>query len=177
MKVGFKLAAVIGLLALTAIACSTFFRAPRIIQGDAGIPIDTNLEGVENGERIYFTAIDSDGYLIRYRGGPDFGGMMMGAYLTCASCHGPDGRGGTHYMHMQVMDAPDIRYEALVEEAEEHGGQEHSDEHGEYSLEDFHQAVVEGEHPDGEPLSREMPRWQISDQDLQDLFAFLKTLP
>ncbi|MGW8251125.1 MAG: c-type cytochrome, partial [Anaerolineales bacterium] len=148
------------------------FRAPRILQQDVGIPIDTNLEGVENGERIYFTAIDSDGDLLRYRGGPDFGGMMMGSYLTCASCHGPDGRGGTHFMHMQVMDAPDIRFQALTEESGEHG-----DEHGEYSLEDFRHAVVDGEHPDGDPLSREMPRWRINDQDLEDLFAFIKSLP
>lgn len=160
------------LLALPALACSTFFRAPRIFQEDVGVPIDTNLEGVENGERIYFTAIDSHGDLLRYRGGPDFGGMMMGSYLTCASCHGPEGQGGRHFMHMQVMDAPNISYQALAGEAEEHG-----DEHGEYSLEDFRRAVVEGEHPDGDPLSREMPRWRISDQDLEDLFAFIKTLP
>jgi hypothetical protein len=172
MKTGYKLAAVIVLLALPVLACSTFFRAPRLVQGEAGIPIETGLAGVENGERVYFTAIDSEADLIRYRGGPNFGGMMMGSYLTCASCHGPGGRGGTHFMHMQVMDAPDIRYQALVEESEEHG-----DEHGEYSLEEFRRAVVEGEHPDGEPLSREMPRWRISDQDLEDLFAFLKTLP
>ena len=77
-------------------------------------------------------------------------------------------------MHMAVMDAPDIRYVALnsEEELKEHGG-----EHGEYSLEDFKRAVVFGEHPDGEALSTEMPRWQIGDQDLADLFAFLKSLP
>jgi hypothetical protein len=75
-------------------------------------------------------------------------------------------------MHMQVMDAPDIRYQTLVEETEEHG-----DEHGEYSLEDFRNAVVEGEHPDGEPLSREMPHWQISGRDLADLFEFIRTFP
>lgn len=80
-------------------------------------------------------------------------------------------------MHMQVMDAPDIRYQALAEEAEEHSGSENSDVHDDYSLDDFRRAVVDGEHPDGEPLSREMPRWQISDQDLEDLFAFLKSLP
>ncbi len=62
-----------------------------------------------NGERIYFTATSDRGTTITYTGGP-VSGMMMGAgYLACASCHGPDGRGGQHIMHMQTMDAPDIR--------------------------------------------------------------------
>ncbi len=176
MKKRTKLVAVFVLVALPVFACGIFYRSPRRLPGDAGNPIETGLEGVENGERIYFTAIDSQGDLIRHKGGPDFG-MMMGSYLTCASCHGPGGRGGIHYMHMQVMDAPDIRYPALAEEAEEHGGDENSDMHSDYSLDDFRRAVVDGEHPDGEALSREMPRWQFSDQDLEDLFQFIKFLP
>lgn len=130
----------------------------------------------DNGERIYFTATNSRGERISYTGGPAFGDMMMGSYLTCAACHGPEARGGTHVMHMQVMDAPDIRYTALSAEAGEHGESE-GEEHGEYDLEDFRLAAVEGKHPDGEMLSRDMPRWQMSDGDLADLFAFLKTIP
>jgi len=64
-----------------------------------------------NGEMIYYTAINDRGTRIAYTGGPALGrGMMMGSSLTCAACHGADGRGGAHTMHMQVMDAPDIRY-------------------------------------------------------------------
>lgn len=81
-------------------------------------------------------------------------------------------------MHMDVMDAPDIRYVALASEEEEHGGDEsHGDEHGGYDLDDFRLAVIEGTHPDGESLSREMPRWQMSDEDLSDLLEFLSTFP
>lgn len=78
-------------------------------------------------------------------------------------------------MHMWVMEAPDIRYKALSSEAGEHEGE--GSEHGEYTLEDFRNAVVEGEHPDGRPLDSDMPRWQMSDEDLADLFEFLKSLP
>ena len=67
-----------------------------------------------NGERIYFTATNDRGKRITYTGGPAFGGMMMGGQLTCASCHGSDGSGGPHFMHMQLMDAPDIRWAALA---------------------------------------------------------------
>lgn len=83
-------------------------------------------------------------------------------------------------MHMQVMDAPDIRYSALSAEAEEHadegGDPEHAEEHADYDLEDFRLAVVEGQHPDGEPLDKDMPRWQMGDEDLSDLFDFLNSI-
>ena len=155
----------------------------------AAWPWAAGYDPVENGRRIYFTGTNWRGERIAYQGGPAFGGMMMGnGGLSCASCHGPDGRGGRHFMHMAVMDAPDIRYAALAgeEHAEAPGGDGHEgaeadpgDGHGEaaYDLEVFRLAVVEGRHPNGEPLSPDMPRWRLSDQDLADLLAFLKTLP
>jgi len=133
-----------------------------------------------NGEQIYFTANNDRGQRIPYSGGQNFGGMMMGGgtNLACTSCHGTDGRGGIHTMHMDVMDAPDIRYVALTSEEEGHGGNDaHGDEHSGYDLEAFRLAVIGGVHPDGEPLSRDMPRWRMSDDDLIDLFEFLQSLP
>lgn len=129
-----------------------------------------------NGEQIYFTGVNDAGERIRYAGGPT-SGMMMGGYLSCASCHGPDARGGYHVMHMQIMDAPDIRWSALEAEGEEaHDDDLHAHEE-EYDIEAFRRAVVEGEHPDGEPLSGDMPRWRISDADLADLMEYLMSLP
>jgi mono/diheme cytochrome c family protein len=115
-----------------------------------------------NGERIYFTATSERGTPITYTGGPVTGMMMGGGYLACASCHGPDGRGGLHRMHMQIMDAPDIRWSTLQ---------------GEFDAEKFRLAVGEGKDPDGTQLTTDMPRWNISNDDLADLIAFLKTLP
>ncbi len=117
-----------------------------------------------NGERIYFTATSERGTPITYAGGPARGGwMMMGGQLACASCHGPDGRGGKHSMGMmQVMDSKDIRWSALQ---------------AEFDAEKFRQAVTNGRDPDGSQLKGEMPRWKMSSEDLADLMAFLKTLP
>ena len=135
-----------------------------------------------NGERIYFTATNDRSQRIPYSGGSNFGGMMMGMgnNLACVSCHGADGRGGLHTMHMYVMDAPDIRYMALSSEAgelaDEHGGDDHADAHSAYDLNAFRRAVVEGKHPNGDSLSRDMPHWRMSDEDLRDLFEFLTTL-
>ena len=130
-----------------------------------------------NGENIYYTAANDRGQRIPYTGGTRSGGGMMGPALSCASCHGDDGRGGNHPMHMQIMDAPDIRYGTLSSEGDEHAEDEHADEHGGYNLEAFRQAVVYSQHPNGDPLNRDMPRWQMSDDNLADLFEFLKTLP
>jgi mono/diheme cytochrome c family protein len=130
-----------------------------------------------NGERIYFTATSESGTEIDYTGGPSRGGMMMGGRLSCASCHGTDARGGVHMMPMQVMDAPDIRWETLAE----HGGEAHEDEDGTdeagYDFETFRTAVTEGRHPDGEPMSDDMPRWEISETDLADLAEYLQSFP
>jgi cytochrome c oxidase subunit 2 len=128
-----------------------------------------------NGQQIYFTATDQSGQRISYTGGPGFGGMMMGAYLACADCHGADARGGVHYIHMQSVDAPAITYDALVKMLEEDLGG--TPQPGGYSLADFRQAVVDGKDAAGESLDPVMPRWQMSDTDLADLLAFLKTLP
>src|SRR3990170_2443810 len=129
-----------------------------------------------NGEEIYFTGTSQVSGRITYRGGPIGGGMMMrSGALACASCHGPDARGGLHQMHMQVMEAPDIRWATLsaAMEAGHAGEAQPEDEHGEgmarYNLEAFRLAVVDGQHPDGTELSRNMPRWNLSDGDLADL--------
>lgn len=132
-----------------------------------------------NGERIYFTATSERGTRIDYSGGPDLGGMMMGGRLTCASCHGTDGRGGLHGMHMETMDAPNIRWQALVDHAmdphddTEETGPLHEAEV--YDFEAFRLAVMEGKHPDGEQLDEDMPRWELTEADLEDLAEYLQS--
>ena len=80
-------------------------------------------------------------------------------------------------MHMQVMHAPDIRWESLATGEETEHEDEESEHHGTYDLETFRRAVVDGEHPDGEPLSNDMPRWQMPEDDLQNLMEYLKSIP
>jgi len=120
-----------------------------------------------NGERIYFSATSERDTTISYTNGPSSNGWMMGGggkgRMVCASCHGPEGRGGDHNMGMmQVMSAPDIRWAVIGEE---------------FDAELFKLAVTKGEDPNGTELSTNMPRWTISDDDLSDLIAYLKTLP
>ncbi len=170
---------ILAILALLLTACGIVTLGQNVAPGPMMNPGNgwwSNDRYESNGERIYFTATNDQGDRISYRGGQNFRGMMGGGSLACSSCHGPDARGGIHTMHMDVMDAPDIRYSTLSGEVDEHGDENHADEHDDYDLDAFRQAVVEGKHPDGDYLSREMPRWQIYDEDLVDLFVYLKSL-
>ena len=156
-----------GGLAWVLAACFPF---PIQLFSSSGPAGSAQSSAAANGEQIYFRSVDQDGNWISYTGGPFFGGMMMGGYLTCASCHGIEARGGVHTMHMQVMDAPPIYFDALVEMAKDDAGL------STYTIDDFRKAVTQGLDVDGGTLSQDMPRWQMSDQDLTDLFQFLHTL-
>lgn len=150
---------------------------PSVARSDEGA-------SASNGERIYLSAVSERTGRIGSRGGPPGGGMMMGGGgLACVSCHGADGRGGVHVMHMLVMDSADIRWSTLAAEMGEGSSEEpqpgggHDGPMAGYDLEAFRLAVVEGRHPDGTALSLNMPRWDLGDEDLADLAEFLRSLP
>jgi cytochrome c oxidase subunit 2 len=121
-----------------------------------------------NGQRIYFTATSSSGEAII----PE-GFTMMMHRITCADCHGPKGKGGTVYMMMQSFDVPDISWSELTEQEHEDGDHE---DHPPYTEETLKQAITQGLDPAGDTLDEFMPRWQMSEQDLNDLVGFIKTL-
>jgi len=120
-----------------------------------------------NGEMIYYTGINAQGERIPFTGGPRWLYMHGGG---CASCHGEDGRGGVPVM-MGTAIPSDIRYHHLIEEEHEEG-----EEHPPYTDELIKRAITQGLDPAGKPLDLTMPRWQMSEEDLNDLLEFLKTL-
>ena len=126
-----------------------------------------------NGERIYFTATSSSGQPITYSGS-----IRMMHTINCVNCHGSDGKGGRVNMMMWSFDVPDITWHNLTEEKdhEEQASEEEHEEHPPYTEETLKRAIIRGINPAGEPLDEEMPRWQMSGQDLDDLVDFIKTL-
>jgi len=155
----------------------------------------------ESGEPISFTmgnGFDEDampGYgMMGGMGSGMGGGMMMGSGedvhggMSCATCHGPDGSGG-RYLAMGTVRTPNIQYAVLTgqveleedghdDEGEEGHDEAEEEEHGHepYTDETLKIAITEGMEPDGEELDSFMPRWSMSDQDLEDLVSFIKTL-
>lgn len=156
---------------------------------------ETPTDFSSNGERIYFTATSGSGEPIRSEGG----WMMARVHQpSCASCHGPDGQGGRwigtepsdlgmgggmmgggmmggrHGMGHDWIQTPDIRYHTLI--GEEHGDEAEHEEHPPYTDELIERAITEGLNPADEPLDEAMPRWSISESDLDDLVGYLKEL-
>lgn len=131
-----------------------------------GSPAPTGTASVSNGQRIYLYATSASGDRITYTGGP---GMMMQAPLSCATCHGNNGQGGTVTFMMQTFDVPDITWTVL-------SGPDPDMEHPPYTVTTLKQAINEGVDPGGSPLNYPMPRWQMSSQDMNDLVAFIMTL-
>lgn len=74
---------------------------------------------------------------------------------------------------MGTKTPSDIRYARLTEEH----SQKHWDAgHPPYTDALIKRALIEGVDPSGRPLDWTMPQWQLSDEDFQDLLAYLKTL-
>ena len=125
-----------------------------------------------NGEQIYFTGRSQTGSPISSTM-PGMNRMRL-RKMGCANCHGADGQGGRVTMMMTTLHAPDIRYSTLTEG-------EYDDEHGEgehppYSDEMIKEAITKGVDPSGTELSWVMPRWDMTEDQLDDLLNFLKTL-
>lgn len=119
------------------------------------------------GERIYYLGEDSNGDEI-----PRTGGFGMMSNRGCAFCHGEDGQGGVFGGMMGGrLNVPDIRYSTLSAPHEEEGVQEEG-----WTDEDIARAIRDGDEPNGDELSRYMPRWDMDDEDMRELIDYLKEL-
>ncbi len=114
-----------------------------------------------NGERIYFTSTSNSGDPITYEGGV----MMM--RLACVNCHGPEGHGGTVRMMMSSIDVPNITWPTLTSPTEDRPA---------YTENTVKKAITTGIDSAGNQLEAPMPVWHMSDNDLNDLITFIKTL-
>lgn len=164
------------LLIGTVFIWDTFFSHYGAARGSANQPGPFHAQQFEsNGEQIYFTGTS--------RIGPPITTNTRGLHsmapgrVACATCHGADGSGQVIHMMMSTIDAPNIRWGHLME-AEHHEG-DHEDDweaHPAYSEETIRLAITQGVDPAGEPLDWPMPRWHMTDAQLDDLVQYLMTL-
>lgn len=121
------------------------------------------------GERLFLTGRDANGTAI-----PRLNRSMAGMMVTgggCADCHGPDGRGRTVNAMMGSFETPDIRWSTLSSPQDPEGQPQTP-----FDEAIFGHAVRDGVDPEGQRLKSPMRRWQVTDQEVQDLIAYLKTL-
>ncbi len=104
-----------------------------------------------NGERIFKTGTNARGEAI-----PN---SMMAGMVGCVMCHGADGHGG----QMMGRAEPCNTFKCLSVTG--------------YTDELIKRAITKGVGADGRQLDLMMPRWQMSETDLSDVIAHLKTLP
>lgn len=109
------------------------------------------------GEQIYYAGIGSNGYPIPVYGGPMWLRMHGGG---CVSCHGTNGKGGLPVM-MGTKIPEDIRYKTLTKKG--------------YTDGLIKRAITQGKEEDGKVMDWTMPRWQMSEPDLNTLIEYLKT--
>ncbi len=122
--------------------------------------INRKTEFSSNGERIFYTGINSEGEAIKNSHG------MQG--VGCAMCHGSDAQG----MRMMMMDIPSLKWSYLIDPK----GHTHPNgrTHPPYTEPSFNVCVLAGIDPAGNELSTMMPRWEMSSDDLEDLIKYLK---
>lgn len=122
--------------------------------------IEKKREFSSNGERIFFTGINSEGEMLKNSHG------MQG--VGCAMCHGVDAKG----IVMMRMEMPDLRWSTLTDpKGHVHPG---GRKHPAFTEGSFKACVVAGVDPAGNQLNTMMPRWQMSNEDLDDLIEYLK---
>ncbi len=115
----------------------------------------------QNGKAVYTTGENLKGVPVKYRIGR--GPFLEASGVTCLNCHRVDGAGGELSGAKIPAITPDRLFNALGKRPP-------------YTEELLKRTITEGIDPAGSPLKPIMPRWQISQRDLDDLVAYLKRL-
>ena len=118
-----------------------------------------------NGERVYYTGIESTGKRIGFEGGPMWLHMRGG---SCINCHGTNGKGG-----VPVMMGTEIPEDLTNLYAPHSQGDEKMVPYNDDLLK---RAITKGTDANGESLGPTMPRWYMPEKDLNDLVIYIKTL-
>lgn len=121
------------------------------------VPDRTYLNTVSEGQMIYESGASKNGP-IPFLNGPMWLNRSGGG---CVVCHGRDGRGGIIPM-MAAEATPAITYESLTKEG--------------FTTKKIKRAIVVGLDEKGKKLEWPMPKWAMTDQELNALIKYLKKL-
>lgn len=130
----------------------------RVLAGDA-VP--------DNGRLIYLAGYNLKVERIQFLGGPQWLQMHGG---SCASCHGPGGRGGMYPLQCDLRTPP---VDMTVLAGADPGRPRHG---APYTPAALRTALEKSRDPDGRALDPCMPRWYLGDGDFRDLVWRLLTM-
>lgn len=116
------------------------------------------------GERIYFTGTDENGRDISRSGGV----LSLEPKGGCSDCHGYDAEGRIISAN---ITAPDIRWRELTANT---GALQRGVIHVPYTRDSFAKVLREGTAPEGYRFEV-MPKWRMSDAQVDALIEFLNT--
>jgi len=118
-----------------------------------------------DGEAIYMSGKTLDGTVVKNE--VDRSGLPNPTIvLSCAGCHGADAHGKKNAIPaFGPYVAPNITWEALT-------GGDPATAYNEHSLAT---AIRTGIVPEGYRLHFPMPKWNLTDKQMKDLIAYLKT--
>lgn len=121
------------------------------------------------GKQIYFEGTSPHGTEIMAVVG-DEAALLPGSAMPCASCHGSDGLGRPEGGVIPL----DVRWSELVKTY----GHVHRDgrKHPAFDDEGLERSIIAGVDQANNPLDRSMPIYQMSQQDMDDLVAYIKVL-
>ena len=147
----------------------------------AGLLISVSLRADPLSERTALTPAEARGkmiYMGRSLSGRPLAFRLLGAGegllpaegIFCANCHGADGKGGRE--GSVVM--PNITYATLIKPLAPSAPWDR--ERAPYTDVLLARAITQGVDSSGRQLSASMPRWMLSESELQDLLQYLKRL-
>jgi ABC-type branched-subunit amino acid transport system substrate-binding protein len=98
------------------------------------------------------------------------GELTPGHILPCINCHGADGRGAEDYVGVAPLN---VNWYALASS----GAHQHSlRSHSPFDEKSLARAIVLGKDPGGSDMDKAMPRYDMAQEDVEDLIAYLKVM-
>jgi cytochrome c553 len=158
-----------------------FFRLltllPLLVALPAAAQVDTHADAVAAGRQIYLEGLLPDGQPLR--GMRSDTGAVSGRDAACVICHRPSGLGTVE----GTVGIPPISGRAMfgggepvIVRMDRQFDKALSAQHPPYDSAAFAAAIRDGRHQSGRAMNALMPRYTLSDEQLQAVAAYLKTL-
>jgi cytochrome c len=140
------------------------------VRADAPSRIEDLTPDEARGKLIYTTGRGAAGRLLYFRLLTAGGRALPASGIVCANCHGADGKGGREGNIVMA----DIRYPTLTKPLA--ASPPWYKARAPYTDALLARAITQGLDSSGQQLDASMPRWVLSESDLQDLLKYLKRL-